>query len=203
MMKRVVIGFLGLLLPLPLLVQAAPYYVPPDPAGLNEPATVLRHGIETLTGYLDDNHGMPPAQLRRFLEAEIVPYFDFPRMSYWAGGYLNRYLSPQQRLRLTGLLKNRFLNAMVEQLGHYRQGRLQYLPPRGNPMRGEVTLGVRVFGVNAYPVQLDFKLYRGQEGWRVYDVMANGASAVAHYRNELELLARRHGINGLLAQLEQ
>jgi phospholipid transport system substrate-binding protein len=199
MMKRVAVWCLGLFLP--LLVQAAPYYAPPDPSGLSEPATVLRRGIETLTGYLDDNHGIPPAQLRQFLEAEIAPYFDFQRMGYWAAGSLNRYLNPQQRLQLSALLKHRFLNAMVEQLGHYHQSRLQYLPPRGNPMRGEVTLGVRVFGAGAYPVQLDFRLYRGREGWKVYDVMANGASAVAHYRAELAWLERRHGIDGLLARL--
>jgi phospholipid transport system substrate-binding protein len=198
-MKRVAVGLLGLFLP--LLVQAAPYHA--DPAGLNEPATVLRRGIETLTGYLDDNRGISPTQLRRFLEAEIVPYFDFQRMSYWAAGSLNRYLSPQQNQRLTGMLKARFLNAMVGQLGHYRQSRLQYLPPRGNPLRGEVTLGVRVFGVDAYPVQLDFRLYRGQEGWKVYDVVANGASAVASYRRELALLARQQGLDGLLARLAQ
>jgi phospholipid transport system substrate-binding protein len=201
MMKLVAFWCLGLFLP--LLVQAAPNYAPADPSGLNEPATVLRHGIETLTGYLDNNHGIPPAQLRRFLDTEIAPHFDFQRMSYWAAGPLNRYLTPPQRQRLTVLLKARFLNAMVEQLGHYRQSRLQYLPPRGNPDRGDVTLGVRVFGADAYPAQIEFRLYRGKMGWKVYDVLANGASAVAHYRTELTVLARRHGIDGLLARLGQ
>jgi len=202
-MKRVAVWCLGLLLP--LLVQAAPYSYPPaqDPSGLSEPATVLRRGIETLTGYLDDNHGVPPGQLRQFLESEIVPYFDFSHMSYWAAGPLNRYLDPQQRQQLTVMLKGRFLNAMAEQLANYHQSRLQYLPPRGNPMNGDVTLGVRVFGVGAYPVQLDFRLYRGERGWKVYDVMANGASAVAHYRAELAWMTRQYGVEGLLARLAQ
>ncbi len=200
-MIRVAFWCLGLFLP--LLVQAAPNPVPADPTGLSEPATVLRRGVETLTGYLDNNRGIPPERLRDFLDREIAPYFDFQRMSYWAAGSLNRYLSPMQRQRLSGLLKARFLNTMVEQLGNYRQGRLEYLPLRGNPRRGDVTLGVRVRGVDAYPVQLEFRLYRGRAGWKVYDVLANGASAVAHYRNELAWLARRHGVDGLLAHLER
>lgn len=202
-MKYVAVWCLGLLLP--SLVQAAPYSYPPaqDPTGLSEPATVLRSGIETLTGYLDDNHGVPPAQLRHFLETQIVPYFDFSRMSYWAAGSLNRYLNPQQRQHLAVMLKGRFLNAMAEQLANYHQSRLQYLPLRGNPMAGDVTLGVRVYGVGAYPVQLDFRLYRGEQGWKVYDVMANGASAVAHYRAELAWMARQYGVEGLLARLSQ
>lgn len=200
MMKRFALLLVGALLSFGL--QASPYYPPQDPTGLAEPAAVLRNGIETLTGYLDHNSGLPPAQLRQFLEQQIVPYFDFARMGYWAAGSLNRYLDPRQRAHLTYLLKNRFLNAMVEQLSGYRQSRLQYMQPRGNPLRGEVTLGVRVFGVDAYPVQLEFKLYRGREGWKVYDVMANGSSAVAHYRNEFALLAHRYGIAGMLQRLE-
>lgn len=198
-MKRMVVLCLGLFLP--LLVQAAPYPASQDPTGLSEPATVLRKGVETLTGYLDNNHGIPPAQLREFLDRDIAPYFDFPRMTYWAAGSLNRYLTPYQQQQLTGMVKARFLNAMVAQLGHYRQSRLQYLPVRGNPLQGDVTLGVRVFGVDSYPVQIDFRLYRGQDGWKVYDVLANGASAVAHYRNELAMLAHQYGIDGLLARL--
>jgi phospholipid transport system substrate-binding protein len=198
-MKRIAAGLLGLILP--WLVQAAPGYSGLDPSGLSQPATVLRHGIETLTGYMDHHQQLPPAKLRQFLETEIVPYFDFARMSYWAAGSLNRYLTPPQRQRLRELLQARFLSAMVEQLGHYRQSRLQYLPPRGNPLHGEVTLGVRVFGVDAYPVQLDFRLYRGRDGWKVYDVVANGSSAVTSYRKELSYLVRRHGIEGLLAHL--
>lgn len=200
-MKRSTFLLVGLLLP--FVLQASPYNPPQDPSGLGEPMAVLRNGIETLTGYLDGNRGLPPAQLRQFLEQEMVPYFDFARMSYWAAGSLNRYLDPRQREHLTILLKNRFLNAMVEQLSAYHQSRLQYLQPRGNPLHGEVTLGVRVFGVDTYPVQLDFKLYRGRDGWKVYDVVANGSSAVAHYRNEFSLLAHRYGVVGLLQRLEQ
>lgn len=198
-MKRFVA--LLLLAWLPLMLQAAPYYPPQDALGLEQPARVLRAGVETLTGYLDNNHGIPPQQLRAFIEQEIAPYFDFERMATWAAGPLNRYLNPDQRVRLNLMQKERFIQAMVEQLAGYRQSRIQYLPPRGNPERGDVTLGVRVFGVDSYPVQLDFRLYRGSQGWRVYDVLANGVSAVAHYRNEYAELTHRYGLQGFLAQL--
>jgi phospholipid transport system substrate-binding protein len=200
-MRRVFFGCLALVLALP--VQAVPAATQSDPTGLDEPTTVLRHGIETLTGYLDNHHSVPPEQLRYFLDTEIVPYIDFQRMSYWAAGSLNRYLTPLQRRRLSEFVKARFLNAMVAQLGHYRQSYLEYLPLRGNPYEGEVTLALRVYGVNDYPVLLEFRLYRAEAGWKVYDVVANGLSAVAHYRNELSLLAQRYGVEGLLARLSQ
>jgi phospholipid transport system substrate-binding protein len=164
---------------------------------------VLQAGIETLTGYLGDNAGVPPAQIRAFLEKEIVPYFDFNRMAFWAAGSMNRYLQPSQRQQLVVLLKERFLQAMAEQLSGYKHSRIQYLRPRGNPRRGDVTLGVRVFGADSYPVELDFKLYLGREGWKVYDVVANNVSAVSHYRNEFSQMVNRYGLEGFLASLNQ
>ncbi len=186
---------------LPLMAQAANYYPPQETSGLEEPARVLRAGVETLTGYLGNNQSVPPEQLRAFLEQEIVPYFDFNRMAFWAAGSINRQLNPQQRQQITAMLKERFLQSMAEQLSGYKHSRIQYLRPRGNPRRGNVTLGVRVFGAESYPVQIDFKLYRGSEGWKVYDVVANGVSAVNHYRNEFSQLAGRYGVQGLLANL--
>jgi phospholipid transport system substrate-binding protein len=201
-MKKInTISALLLLLCLPLLARATNYYPPQELSGLDEPARVLQAGVESLTGYLNDNQGIPPEQLHAFLEQQIVPYFDFNRMTFWAAGEVNRYLNPEQRQRLTVMLQERFLQAMAEQLSGYKQSRIQYLRPRGNPRRGDVTLGVRVFGTESYPVQIDFKLYRGKEGWKVYDVVANGVSAVSHYRNEFSQLVNRYGVQGFLASL--
>ncbi|MEN8169850.1 MAG: ABC transporter substrate-binding protein [Pseudomonadota bacterium] len=195
------ISVLLLLMWLPFVAQAGNPYPSQETAGLEEPARVLRAGVESLTGYLSNNKNISPAQLRAFLEQAIVPYFDFNRMAFWAAGSANRYLKPEQRKQLTAMLKERFLQAMAEQLSGYKQSRIQYLRPRGNPRRGNVTLGVRVFGAESYPIQLDFKLYRGKAGWKVYDVVANGVSAVNHYRNEFSQLISRYGMQGFLANL--
>jgi phospholipid transport system substrate-binding protein len=195
------ISALLLLMWLPLVAQAGNYYPPQEISGLEEPARVLQAGVESLTGYLHDNKGVPPEQLHAFLEKEIVPYFDFNRMAFWAAGETNRHLNPEQRQQLTVMLRERFLQTMAEELSGYKQSRIQYLRPRGNPRRGDVTLGVRVFGAESYPVQLDFKLYRGKDGWKVYDVVANGVSAVSHYRNEFSQLVNRYGMQGFLANL--
>ncbi|MGM0594213.1 MAG: MlaC/ttg2D family ABC transporter substrate-binding protein [Pseudomonadota bacterium] len=207
-MRAIALLSMGLLVSVGL--QAQPMGDAPQPVlqqqertGLAEPARVLRHGLETITGYMEENRASDPRQLRGFLEREIVPYFDFGRMSRWAAGPVGRHFSPPQQERFTRLLKERFMGAMVEQLSGFQHSRLEYLRPRGNPMAGDVVLGVRVYSANAYPVQLDFRLYRSRDGWKVYDVVANGSSAVAHYRQEFAMLARRYGVEGLLARLER
>ena len=187
---------LALALLLPLLNAHATY--PPPPADLEEPMRVLRDGIETLTGYMGQNRNMSPLQIYNYLNESVVPYFDFEHMAYWAFGPMNRELDSVQRANFVSLLRHRFLTAMAEQLAGYRHARIEYLRPKGDPYRGRVSLGVRVYSPEMPPVQLNFLLQRGRDGWKIYDVSANGTSAVQYYRNEFAGLAHRYGVRGIL-----
>ncbi len=171
------------------------------PQGLEEPARVLRQGIETLTGYLENNADSSPEQLRAWLEREMVPYFDFEQMTHWAAGPLNRYLDQRQRVFLQGRLKEMFLASMSERLIGYHHSRIRYLQPRPGPRANTAILSVQVQSAAEPPLQLDFRLTHSRSGWRVADVAANGSSAVAHYREQFNGMAQRYGVQGMLARL--
>jgi len=159
------------------------YPMPPQyQAQATPPGQLLREGIEKITTYLAEGGSANPQRLLSFLEAEVAPYFDFAYMARWAVGPRYRYLNSVQRDEVEQQLRDMFLGAMAEKLANYRPGRIQYLPPRGNPRRGELVLSIRTYRGDGYPMQLDFSLYQRSGGWRVYDVSANGASALMYYR---------------------
>jgi phospholipid transport system substrate-binding protein len=39
-----------------------------------------------------------------------------------------------------------------------------------------------ILRAGAYPTRIDFRFYRGESGWKIFDVSANGSSALAFYR---------------------
>ena len=41
---------------------------------------------------------------------------------------------------------------------------------------------VRISKQNGYPVKLEFRFYKGAQGWKIFDVVANRTSAVVYYR---------------------
>jgi phospholipid transport system substrate-binding protein len=41
---------------------------------------------------------------------------------------------------------------------------------------------VAILQASGYPANLDFRFYRGKTGWKVFDVAANGSSALTYYR---------------------
>jgi phospholipid transport system substrate-binding protein len=175
--------FILSLLLIPVLSHAVTSEVV-ERSGIVEPAQVLRSGIETLTNYMNQNSNPEPARLALYLDQNIAPYFDFKRMASWAAGSAYRYMSQQQREQHAVRIKSEFMAALANRLTGYTRSNIEYLQPHGNLARGNVTLGVRIHNGSNYPLRIDFKLYRGQDGWKVYDVVANGASAVSHFRND-------------------
>jgi len=65
----------------------------------------------------------------------------------------------------------------------------------------EAIVSVRIVQGNRPPVRLDFRMYFSRLGWRVFDVMANSSSAVMYYRNHFSQMARRYGVQGVLARM--
>ncbi|MCB1726202.1 MAG: ABC transporter substrate-binding protein, partial [Gammaproteobacteria bacterium] len=62
---------------------------------------------------------------------------------------------------------------------------VRFLPPRAGNDGKTAQVSAAVLNPGSYPARLDFRLYRSGNQWRVYDVAANGQSAIVHYRQQL------------------
>lgn len=154
--------------------------------------TVLKQGIEQLTGYLGSRNNPGAQPLQVFVEQKIAPLFDFNYMAKWVAGPRAYYMNPQQQAAMEQKLRQLFLAAMVKKLQDYRHGRVRFLRPEQNPRTGEVTLRLLAYQQNnPYPQRLSFRMYPGRQGWKVFDVSANGQSALAYYRTQFALEARQ------------
>jgi phospholipid transport system substrate-binding protein len=115
-------------------------------------------------------------------------------MARMAAGGMYRQMDDEQRQKLEGKLREMFLAAMAQKLSAYEKQEIEFLPPRRGGQRGdEVTLPVAVRGAQGYPAELDFRLYRSNDGWKVFDVVANGSSAIVYYRDYFRNAMRRGG----------
>ena len=94
-------------------------------------------------------------------------------------------------------LKAQFLTALTERLSGYEGQQVRFLPMRRNRDGRTAEAGIAVLNPGRYPARIDFRFYRARQGWKVYDVSANGQSAVAHYRREFRRMMRRGGPRGL------
>lgn len=168
------------------LLHAQYYYQPGQqyraPAQTPGPAMVLRHGLQKLLSFASREEMAGPEETMLFLEKEISPYFDFEYMSQWVSGGNWSRMPMAQRQQMTAQLQKMFLTALSQKLSKYGGQGFKVMRPRSR-QGGEVTVPVAIQNPGGYPSRLIFRFYRsGEGGWKVFDVSANGSSALVYYR---------------------
>jgi phospholipid transport system substrate-binding protein len=194
-MKKIVTATALLSLLATASLQASPYYgyaQPPMRAPQMEqagPGQVLREGMGKLLKFMRQPERPSPQAIATFLQSEIAPYFDFAYMSRWVAGPMNRRMTDQQRIELAQSIEQLLLSTLAERLSSYQNQDVYSYPPR-RVGENEVKVRVAILQANAYPANLDFRFYRSGNGWKVFDVTANGSSALIYYR---QYFARQRG----------
>jgi phospholipid transport system substrate-binding protein len=175
-------------------VQAVPHYGPgPAPymggpastPRAGNPAVALRAGMDKLLAFLGSEENSSPEALAQFLNTEIAPFFDFDYMARSAGGRLFEGLSEDEQRAMVEDLKRTFLTKMAEKLSAYDRQQVRFMPPRSGNDGRTAQVSVAILNPGSYPSRLDFRLYRAGHQWHVFDVSANGQSAIVHYRRQL------------------
>ena len=169
-------------------------------APVRAPDQMIRQGIDRLTGFIIGARDASPEAIRAFLDHEIAPSFDFAYMSRWAAGPLYRRMDETQHARLTDRVHDLFLGALARNLGSFNRPlpRIEVLAARPGRSAAETVVPARVALDSGIVARLEFRCYWAGSGWRVFDVAANGASALAYYRRHFGDLLRRHGPDALL-----
>ena len=164
----------------------APYMGAPGTAPrASNPAIAVRAGMDKLLAFMDGDERPSSRALAQFLNNEIAPFFDFDHMARSAGGRLFESLSGDEQRAMVNQIKRSFLTKMAEKLSAYDKQQIRFLRPRAGDDGRTARVSVAILNPGSYPSRLDFRLYRAGQQWRVFDVAANGQSAIVHYRRQL------------------
>jgi len=149
-----------------------------------EAAEAVKAGMDKLLAYLRQEDAPNKLQAAAFLDREIAPYFDFAYMAQWAAGPAWAGMGEQDRKALSATIEASFLSSLATQMAKYDGQQVRYLHPRPGPS-GSVKVPVGIVRPGAYPAKMVFRTYRSGDGWKVYDVEANGRSAAAYFRTQM------------------
>lgn len=152
------------------------------------PSLVLKEGMGKLVAFLKSKNANDPVAKLSFVEKEIAPYFDFNYMAKWAAGSAYRKMSAGQKTNMSNQIKSMLLNTLSKHLKVYSNQQIRYFRPRYS--RGEVSIGVGILKGNGYRTNLNFRFYKSKSGWKIFDVKANGRSAVTYYRSYFNKMRR-------------
>jgi phospholipid transport system substrate-binding protein len=136
------------------------------------------------------------------VDAKVMPYVDFQRMTASAVGRYWRQATPEQQKRLQDEFKILLVRTYSGALAQVKDQTVQLKPMRSNPEDTEVVVRSEVRG-KGDPIQLDYRLAKTPSGWKIYDVNVLGVWLVENYRNSFAQEIGTNGVDGLIAKLAE
>jgi phospholipid transport system substrate-binding protein len=134
------------------------------------------------------------------VDAKVMPHVDFQRMTASAVGRYWRQATPEQQKRLQDEFKVLLVRTYSGALAQVQDQTVELKPMRGSPGDKEVVVKTEIRG-RGDPVQLDYRLEQGAEGWKIYDVNVLGVWLVENYRSSFAQEIGASGIDGLIGKL--
>ena len=140
-------------------------------------------------------------KLSDFVDATVMPHVNFQRMTALAVGRNWRSATPEQQKQLMAEFRALLLRTYSGALGSVKDQTIRLKPLRAEPADTEVVVRSEVLQPRGEPIQLDYRLEKAADGWKIYDVNVLGVWLVETYRNQFAQEVSARGIEGLLKSL--
>ena len=147
-------------------------------------------------------HNGNPQVVMQFVEQKILPNVDFQKITQSAVGRYWREATPRQRTELEQQFKQLLVYTYAGAVRQVKEQKVKVLPYREPADATDVTVRTRVIN-NGEPIQLDYRLEKTLQGWKITDVNVMGIWLVDNYRSVFAQEIGQKGIDGLIATLQQ
>ena len=141
------------------------------------------------------------SRIRALVDAKVMPFVNFPRMTASSVGPQWRAASPDQQKRMLVEFQTLMVNTYAGALTQVKDQAVSVKPLRpGAADSGEVVVRSEVRG-GSDPIQLDYRLEKAGDGWKIYDVNVGGFWLVDAYKGQFAKDLSAGGLDALIARL--
>ncbi len=144
-----------------------------------------------------------PRRIDQLVDNIVMPHVDFQRMTALAVGRSWRDATPEQRKQLMDLFRTLLIRTYSGALSQVGDQKVQMKPFRANPADTDVIVRSEVVQPGREPAQLDYRLRKVDDGWKIYDVNVLGIWLVETYRTQFAQEAAGGGVDALIRSLQQ
>jgi phospholipid transport system substrate-binding protein len=178
----------------------------PAPVGNEAPDVLVKRisndVIETAKADKDIQSGNQ-AKVMALVDAKILPYVDFQRMTALAAGRFWRDATPDQKTRLSNEFRTLLIHTYSGALSQIKNETVEFKPMRADPADTEVEVRSQVNVARGEPIQLNYRLAKGAAGWKIFDINVLGAWLVETYKGTFATEIGKGGIDGLITKLSE
>ncbi|MYM32899.1 hypothetical protein GTP44_01670 [Duganella sp. FT50W] len=135
------------------------------------------------------------------VETKILPHVDFQRMTSLAAGRFWRQATPEQQQQLTTEFRKLLVFTYSGALSQVKDQTIDFKPLRADPTDTDVEVRSQVNMPRGEPIPLNYRVAKGPQGWKIYDINVLGAWLVETYKGTFASEISKGGIDGLIKAL--
>ncbi len=141
------------------------------------------------------------SRISAFVEKTIMPHVNFERMTSLAVGRGWREATPQQRERLMQEFRTLLMRTYAGALTAVEDQTVRMRPLRAAPEDKDVVVRTEIVQRRGEPIQLDYRMEKRADGWKIYDLNVLGVWLIETYRSQFGQEISAGGIDGLIKSL--
>ena len=135
------------------------------------------------------------------VNAKILPYVDSDKMTALAAGRFWRRATPEQQKQLAEEFRTLLVYTYAGALSQIKNETIEFKPFRADPSDPEVEVKSQVNLTRGEPITLNYRLAKGPQGWKIFDLNVLGAWLVETYKSTFASEIGKNGIDGLIKKL--
>lgn len=140
--------------------------------------------------------------INNLVDQYVLPYVDFEKTTRLAAGRHWRDASAKQRADLVEAFKGTLIRTYSGSLSDVNNlATINVAPFRGDENANDVVVRSSVIQKNGPAIAVDYRMENTPEGWKIYDLNAEGIWLIQNYRNQFSQVVNQQGIDGLIKTL--
>ena len=175
-------------------------------AAQEAPEALVKRVTDELLTIIKNDKDMQAGNITKvaqLAEQKVLPHFDFERMTRLAVGKNWRDATDPQKQSLVNEFRTLLVRTYSNSLAAYRNQTIEVKPGKTTPADKDAVVRTAVVQQGGPQIPIDYSMEKTDSGWKVYDVVIDGASLVTTYRGSFNDLVQRSGIEGLVKSLKE
>jgi phospholipid transport system substrate-binding protein len=187
------------------LIFAAATFVASSAFAQTAPDELIKSVSEDVIASVKSDKAIQAGDLSRIqalVDSKVMPHVDFQRMTASAVGKYWKQATPEQQAKLQAEFKTLLIRTYAGALTRVKeQTTVDMKRLRAAPEDTDVTVRTEIKG-SGDPVQIDYRLEKLPNEWKIFDVNVLGVWLVDQYKGSFAQAIAANGIDGLISQLE-
>ncbi len=172
----------------------------PQPVDQTDPQALIKTATQQVLDEVRSQAIAPDdiPRIRGIVDRDILPYVDFRRTTQLSMGPHWRTATPEQQQQVMQQFQLLLIHLYAGALAQLKPDQqIEYAPMRNAATDTDVV--VRTLAqTSGKPVEIDYRLYKTPQGWRLYDLNVLGAWLIQTYRAQFNEKIQQGGVDGLI-----